>query len=529
MNVSVGVDNWVIHLCPKYSLLNTSIINQTLHWRSPTPNTIFFTDTSCGINFTPRQVRYNFALSQRGHWRFCVPLRGRSLRLMTELLTVRNNDECYMTFLSTVFIQVTFLSTVFTQVTFLSTVFTQVTFPSSVFTQVTFPSSVFTQVTFPSSVFTQVTFPSSVFTQVTFPSSVFTRDLPVYCVYTSDLPVYCVYISDLPVFCVYTSDLPVSRIYTSNLPVSCVYTSDLPVFCVYTSDLPIICVYTSDLPIICVYTSDLPACAVESAAHHHPHRPVLLMVTAPAVRPHPLLQIVEDLGNVELVYLDLDQVFDGPPLQSWHSQRLWLYIEERSSIFVSDAARVELLRRYGGTYLDLDALTLRPLPDLEPYVGRVSSTHAGNGVMSFPPRHPLIQAMADDLPRAFNPTECCSIGPYLITRHLHNWCPGNFTIPRNTSNRAKETCQDITIYPERAFCPIKWTPVLTELQGVFFNGMGLGAKFLKDASDVYSLHLYNSLSKEERVELKGDSIIEEVAKRNCPKVYDFLLTHNMAI
>ncbi|XP_069164091.1 alpha-1,4-N-acetylglucosaminyltransferase-like [Procambarus clarkii] len=326
MNVSVGVDNWVIHLCPKYSLLNTSIINQTLHWRSPTPNTIFFTDTSCGINFTPRQ-----------------------------------------------------------------------------------------------------------------------------------------------------------------------------------------------------------ACAVESAAHHHPHRQVLLMVTAPAVRPHPLLQIVEDLGNVELVYLDLDQVFAGPPLQSWHSQRLWLYIEERSSIFVSDAARVELLRRYGGTYLDLDALTLRPLPDLEPYVGRVSSTHAGNGVMSFPPRHPLIQAMADDLPRAFNPTECCSIGPYLITRHLHNWCPGNFTIPRNTSNRAKETCQDITIYPERAFCPIKWTPVLTELQGVFFNGMGLGAKFLKDASDVYSLHLYNSLSKEERVELKGDSIIEEVAKRNCPKVYDFLLTHNMAI
>ncbi|XP_069956326.1 lactosylceramide 4-alpha-galactosyltransferase-like [Cherax quadricarinatus] len=134
------------------------------------------------------------------------------------------------------------------------------------------------------------------------------------------------------------------------------------------------------------------ACAVESAAHHHPHRPVLLLVTAPAIlHPQPLLQIVEDLENVELAYLDLDQVFSEPPLKSWHIQRLWLYNEEFTSVFISDAARAELLRRFGGTYLDLDVLTLRPLPDLQPYLGRYNTDMVNNHVLSFPPRHPFIQ------------------------------------------------------------------------------------------------------------------------------------------
>ncbi len=43
---------------------------------------------------------------------------------------------------------------------------------------------------------------------------------------------------------------------------------------------------------------------------------------------------------------------------------------------LSDVVRFLLLQKYGGTYLDLDALILRPLPENVPnFVGRESWTH----------------------------------------------------------------------------------------------------------------------------------------------------------
>nr|XP_053651128.1 alpha-1,4-N-acetylglucosaminyltransferase-like [Cherax quadricarinatus] len=257
------------------------------------------------------------------------------------------------------------------------------------------------------------------------------------------------------------------------------------------------------------------ACAVESAAHHHPHRPVLLLVTAPAIlHPQPLLQLVEDLDNVEFSYLDLDQVFSEPPLKSWHHQRLWLYNEDHAPVFVSDAARVELLRRYGGTYLDLDIWTLRPLPDFQPYLGWQTAESVNNDVLSFSPRHHFIQEIVDAIPSVFNPHTRNTIGPTLFTTHLRQLCPEQLTIPKDINSTVKDTCHGITIYPRRAFSPISLGP--SELLSVFLRGHGLGTKFLKESTDFYLLHLYNYLSEMLLVKLGGDSILEEVAKRNCP-------------
>lgn len=58
---------------------------------------------------------------------------------------------------------------------------------------------------------------------------------------------------------------------------------------------------------------------------------------------------------------------------------------------VGDAARVELLRRYGGTYLDLDGLTLRPLPHSTNWLAQVTDHLVGNAALSFTPQHPLLQ------------------------------------------------------------------------------------------------------------------------------------------
>lgn len=69
--------------------------------------------------------------------------------------------------------------------------------------------------------------------------------------------------------------------------------------------------------------------------------------------------------------------------QMWNN----LMSTERASAFVSDVVRSELLRRYGGTYLDLDFITLHPLP-LQPLVSssynvQHSQTHQHRGTKNW--------------------------------------------------------------------------------------------------------------------------------------------------
>lgn len=68
-----------------------------------------------------------------------------------------------------------------------------------------------------------------------------------------------------------------------------------------------------------------------------------------------------------------------------------MIVSGNPSVTVSDAARAELLRRYGGTYMDLDALTLRPLPNTTNWLGRITDDVITNAVMSFTPGHQLLQ------------------------------------------------------------------------------------------------------------------------------------------
>lgn len=68
----------------------------------------------------------------------------------------------------------------------------------------------------------------------------------------------------------------------------------------------------------------------------------------------------------------------------------------RTSAEVSDAVRAELLRRYGGTYIDLDAITLRPLPTTMNWLGRIDSKLVTAAVSRFAPGHPLLQVRPRD-------------------------------------------------------------------------------------------------------------------------------------
>ncbi|XP_066937272.1 alpha-1,4-N-acetylglucosaminyltransferase-like [Macrobrachium rosenbergii] len=285
------------------------------------------------------------------------------------------------------------------------------------------------------------------------------------------------------------------------------------------------------------------ACAVESAARHHPHQLVTVFVTGPLVDwSHPLIKILTNLDNVLFSWLDLDDLFSDSPLQHWYQEKLWLINEEHQSAFISDASRAEILRKYGGTYMDLDALTLRPLPNRTNYLGRVDSQRITGAIMSLVKGHPLSHILAKSIPEVYKPFQADSIGPALVNSALRELCPGNLTsstFSRRLSNtssdnevsayledtspyfQSPEMCSDLTIYPEKMFYPIGYHHYTGERALLFKRGRGYGEKFLR-ASKAFSLHLYNSLTWMEKVVSGGDSILEEAMRRNCPSVHQYM-------
>ncbi|XP_068220024.1 lactosylceramide 4-alpha-galactosyltransferase-like [Palaemon carinicauda] len=264
------------------------------------------------------------------------------------------------------------------------------------------------------------------------------------------------------------------------------------------------------------------ACAIESILNHHPKHSVRLMLAAPAFNfSHPFTKILQNNTKMKFSWLDLNEIFANEPLQSWHQERRWMLSGGRTSAVVNDVARAEILRRYGGTYVDLDALTLRPLPKKTNWLTRVDNYLVTSAVSSFTSNHKLLQAVTKNIPKVFEPSSCCSVGPELFTDVLRKMCPKNITRPSSVSPEDFEFCGDITVYPRKLFYPIHYGYKSDELESIFTEGQGLGPQFFS-TTKAFSLHLFHSLSSKRTANLGSDSIVVEAAKRNCPKVFQAL-------
>ncbi|XP_066960111.1 uncharacterized protein [Macrobrachium rosenbergii] len=189
----------------------------------------------------------------------------------------------------------------------------------------------------------------------------------------------------------------------------------------------------------------------------------------------------------------------------------------------------------------MDALTLRTLPKIPDYIGQLDERQISGAVVALTKGHSLSQNIVNAIPKVFDPYQCCTIGPELVTSVLGELCPGNIsdagTSGSQTLNnlnterslhpndnpyiRQTKICSGITVFPVESFYPFSF-----ELEGLqrflmFKSGRGYWEKFSK-SSNAYNLHLYNSLTHKEKVAVGGDSVLEEVMKRNCPEVYHFL-------
>ena len=115
--------------------------------------------------------------------------------------------------------------------------------------------------------------------------------------------------------------------------------------------------------------------------------------------------------------------------------------------FASDYARADILYRYGGVYMDLDVMMLRPIDDLlynDAYMGfeSLDRIECGSG-MGAKPNHPILKEICESYEKR----------PYLRTDGIwdNSTCPVRYTkvIEKHglKKNGGFQFVEDITVYP----------------------------------------------------------------------------------
>ena len=78
-------------------------------------------------------------------------------------------------------------------------------------------------------------------------------------------------------------------------------------------------------------------------------------------------------------------------VENSEAKNLWHKVQSSKYYIshLSDILRVLILRQFGGIYLDLDALIIKPLPPAPNFAGRQTDKSVASGLIKFQKNHPL--------------------------------------------------------------------------------------------------------------------------------------------
>ncbi|KAM6216498.1 lactosylceramide 4-alpha-galactosyltransferase [Rhynchocyon petersi] len=251
-------------------------------------------------------------------------------------------------------------------------------------------------------------------------------------------------------------------------------------------------------------------CSVESAARAHPEaRVVVLMKGLPegnASLPRNLgVSLLSCFHNVRLQRLDLAALLGGTPLAAWHAsaRRRW---EPYLLPVLSDAARIALLWKFGGVYLDTDFIVLRSLRHLSNALGTQSRYVLNGAFLAFERGHEFMALCMRDFVAHYNGWVWGHQGPQLFTRVFKKWCA-----TRSLSER--HSCRGVTTLPREAFYPIPW-----QNWKRYFEDIG-PEELSRLFNATYAVHVWNKKSQGTRIEATSRALLAQLQARYCPTTH----------
>jgi lactosylceramide 4-alpha-galactosyltransferase len=167
------------------------------------------------------------------------------------------------------------------------------------------------------------------------------------------------------------------------------------------------------------------------------------------------------------------------------------------------------LWKYGGTYLDLDVVLLRPLTGLKNYAGAESKGYIGAGVLNMERGSQLAMDCVDDNRQTFKGSEWCSSGPGVITRVANRLCG-----VKEVEEMTLEKCLGkFEVRPPYEFYPIPYPSWQLYYDEATANST------MDMLHKSYAVHVWNKLSSQAQVRVGSRQPYGLIAAEHCPKVY----------
>ncbi|XP_075399360.1 lactosylceramide 4-alpha-galactosyltransferase-like [Tenrec ecaudatus] len=249
-------------------------------------------------------------------------------------------------------------------------------------------------------------------------------------------------------------------------------------------------------------------CSVESAARAHPESRVVVLMKGllgvnGSLPRHLGIALLSCFPNVQLLPLDLQALFRGSPLAAWYPEALSRW-EPYLLPVLSDAARLALLWKFGGVYLDTDFI----LRNLSNSLG-IQSRYVLNGAfLAFDRHHEFLAMCMRDFVAQYNRWVWGHQGPQLLTRVFKKWCA-----IRSLREPERGTCRGVTTLPREAFYPIPW-----QNWKRYFEDMR-PEELERMLNATYAVHVWNKKSQGTHFQVTSRALLAQLHARYCPTTH----------
>uniref|UniRef100_A0A8D0MWM6 Lactosylceramide 4-alpha-galactosyltransferase n=1 Tax=Sus scrofa TaxID=9823 RepID=A0A8D0MWM6_PIG len=254
-------------------------------------------------------------------------------------------------------------------------------------------------------------------------------------------------------------------------------------------------------------------CSVESAARAHPEaRVAVLMKGLPggnaSLPRHLGLSLLSCFPNVQMLPLDLEELFRDTPLAAWYAaaRRRW---EPYLLPVLSDASRIALLWKFGGIYLDTDFIVLKNLRNLTNALGTQSRYVLNGAFLAFERHHEFMALCMRDFVAHYNGWIWGHQGPQLLARVFKKWCSIR-------SLRQSHSCRGVTALPSEAFYPIPWQDWKKYFEDISPEALP------RLLNATYAVHVWNKKSQGTRLEVTSQALLAQLQARYCPATHEVM-------
>ena len=255
------------------------------------------------------------------------------------------------------------------------------------------------------------------------------------------------------------------------------------------------------------YLNPRQICSIEAASHIYQDLHVHLFMISPVLKLTPAVAVLLTLNNVKIYHLDLGQYFYRTPLEEWYNAETWKSSHWPVS-HMSDALRFITLFKFGGIYMDLDAIALKALR-CKNCIGRESENWVAAGVMKFEYGHQFISDCIIELKDNFRGDIWGYNGPQLATRVLEKWCGRDKIIGKYEGF----VCKGIEILPISAFYAVPW--IDWKLFFIEEKSEEIVKKLIESS---YVMHVWNRFSAKTPVHLSSKEPYAIIASNHCSMV-----------